>query len=120
MPSELAVRQTKGEDCKLSDSEGWHRRLQHGARDCSQNATGRPAEGKPYTVRIETPAGEQAQVDFAQFRVRFADAPDREQIVWLFSMVLSFSRLIWARFVMRQTMSSVLVCHRAAFEVIGG
>jgi transposase len=81
----------------------------------------RPAGGgKPYAVRFETPVGEQAQVDFAQFRVRFADAPDRVQIVWLFSMVLGFSRLIWGRFVMRQTMPSVLACHRAAFEAIGG
>lgn len=83
--------------------------------------TMRPAGGgKPYAVRFETPAGQQAQVDFAQFRVRFADAPDRVQIVWLFSMVLGFSRLIWGRFVMRQTMPSVLACHRAAFEAIGG
>lgn len=81
----------------------------------------RPAGGgKPYAVRFETPAGQQAQVDFAQFRVRFADTPDQVQIVWLFSMVLGFSRLIWGRFVMRQTMPSVLACHRAAFEAIGG
>lgn len=42
------------------------------------------------------------------------------QVVWLFSMVLGFSRLIWGRFVLRQTMPSVLACHRAAFEAIGG
>ena len=46
-------------------------------------------------MRVETPPGQQAQVDFAQFRVRFADAPDRVQVVWLFSMVLGFPRLIW-------------------------
>lgn len=81
----------------------------------------RPAGGgKPYAVRFETPPGHQAQVDFAQFRVRFADAPDRVQVVWLFSIVLGFSRLIWGRFVLRQTMPSVLACHRAAFEAIGG
>ena len=55
----------------------------------------RPAGGgRPYAVRVETPPGQQAQVDFAQFRVRFADAPDRVQVVWLFSMVLGFPRLI--------------------------
>jgi transposase len=80
----------------------------------------RAGGGKPYAVRFETPPGHQAQVDFAQFRVRFADAPDRVQVVWLFSMVLGFSRLIWGRFVLRQTMPSVLACHRAAFEAIGG
>ncbi len=81
----------------------------------------RPAGGgKPYAVRFETPPGQQAQVDLAQFRVRFVDAPDRVQVVWLFSMVQGFSRLIWGRFVLRQTMPSVLACHRAAFEAIGG
>jgi hypothetical protein len=52
--------------------------------------------------------------------MRFADTPDRVQVVWLFSLVLGFSRLIWGRFVLRQTMPSVLACHRAAFEAIGG
>lgn len=83
--------------------------------------TMRPAGGgKPYAVRFETPPGQQAQVDFAQFRVRFANAPDHVQIVWLFSMVLGFSRLLWGRFAQRQTMQTVLACHRAAFEAIGG
>lgn len=81
----------------------------------------RPAGGgRPFAVRFETPPGQQAQVDFAQFRVRFTSAPDSVQIVWLFSMVLGFSRLIWGRFAQRQTMQTVLACHRAAFEAIGG
>jgi len=81
----------------------------------------RPAGGgTPFAVRFETPPGQQAQVDFAQFRVRFTSAPDSVQIVWLFSMVLGCSRLIWGRFAQRQTMQTVLACHRAAFEAIGG
>ena len=81
----------------------------------------RPAGGgSPFAVRFETLPGQQAQVDFAQFRVRFTSAPDSIQIVWLFSMVLGFSRLIWGRFAQRQTMQTVLACHRAAFEAIGG
>jgi transposase len=42
------------------------------------------------------------------------------RIVWLFSMVLGYSRLIWARFVVHQDLQSVLRCHIAAFEAIGG
>lgn len=81
----------------------------------------RPAGGgSSFALRFETPPGQQAQVDFAQFRVRFTSAPDSVQIVWLFSMVLGFSRLIWGRFAQRQTMQTVLACHRAAFEAIGG
>lgn len=79
-----------------------------------------PGSGRGFAVRFETPPGHQAQVDFAQFQVRFTDQPDKVQIVWLFSMVLGFSRLIWARFAYRQTLQTVLACHRAAFEAIGG
>ena len=71
-------------------------------------------------VRFETPPGEQAQVDFARFEVEFADEPVVKRIVWLFSMVLGYSRLIWARFVIHQDMQSVLRCHIAALEAIGG
>lgn len=79
-----------------------------------------PGGGRGFAVRFETPPGHQAQVDFAQFQVRFSDKPDKVQIVWLFSMVLGFSRLIWARFAYRQTLQTVLACHKAAFEAIGG
>ena len=80
----------------------------------------RPAGGAGYEVRFETPAGEQAQVDFARFEVEFTDEPGVRRIVWLFSMVLGYSRLIWARFVVHQDLQSVLRCHIAALEAIGG
>src|SRR3954463_9146504 len=35
-------------------------------------------------------------------------------------MVLGYSRLIWARFVLHQDLQTVLRCHMAAFEAIGG
>jgi transposase len=73
-----------------------------------------------YEVRFETPPGEQAQVDFARFEVEFVDEPGIKRIVWLFSMVLGYSRLIWARFVLHQDLQSVLRCHIAALEAIGG
>jgi transposase len=73
-----------------------------------------------FEVRFETPPGEQAQVDFARFEVEFADEPGVKRIVWLFSMVLGYSRLIWARFVLHQDLQTVLRCHIAAFEAIGG
>src|SRR3954467_5338238 len=62
----------------------------------------RPREPAPFEVRFETPPGHQAQVDFAQFQVVFTDEPTTMRIVWLFSMVLGHSRLIWARFVLHQ------------------
>src|SRR6202042_3648501 len=80
----------------------------------------RPARSAGYEVRFETPPGEQAQVDFARFEVEFVDEPRVRRIVWLFSMVLGYSRLMWARFVLHQDLQSVLRCHIAAFEAIGG
>jgi hypothetical protein len=80
----------------------------------------RPEPVKPFEVRFETPPGEQAQVDLAHFEVVFADEPGVTRIVWLFSLVLGFSRLIWARFVVHQDLQTILRCHMAAFEAIGG
>src|SRR3954468_14713549 len=70
--------------------------------------------------RFETPPGKQAQVDFAFFKTVFTDQPEVERIVWLFSIVLGHSRLMWARFVARQDLATVLRCHIAAFEAFGG
>jgi transposase len=80
----------------------------------------RPPRTTGFEVRFETPPGEQAQVDFAQFVVEFTDEPGVNRIVWLFSMVLGYSRLIWARFVFHQDLQAVLRCHIAALEAIGG
>ena len=87
-------------------------------RDCVRDL--RPARPTPFEVRFETPPGEQAQVDFARFEVEFTDEPGVKRVVWLFSLVLGYSRLIWARFVIHQDMQSVLRCHIAALEAIGG
>ena len=80
----------------------------------------RPPVEPPFERRFETPAGRQAQVDFAFFKTIFADAPEAERVVWLFSMVLGHSRWLWARFVPRQDLATVLRCHVAAFTSIGG
>ena len=57
----------------------------------------RPAPKPAFEVRFETAPGKQAQVDFAQFKTVFEDDPGEQRIVWLFSIVLGFSRWMWAR-----------------------
>jgi transposase len=79
-----------------------------------------PAEPAAFERRFETPPGRQAQVDFAHFKVRFEDETGIERIVWLFSLVLGHSRMMWARFVAQQDLATVLRCHLAAFAAIGG
>ena len=80
----------------------------------------RPSSSAGFEVRFETPPGRQAQVDFAHFRTIFTDEPGTEHVVWLFSLVLGHSRMLWGRFVPRQDMQTVLRCHTAAFEALGG
>ena len=80
----------------------------------------RPAAAPGFERRFETAPGQQAQVDFAQFRTEFSDEPGVVRIVWLFSLVLGHSRMLWARFVAHQDLPTVLRCHVAAFEALGG
>ncbi|MFT8247375.1 IS21 family transposase [Roseomonas sp. BN140053] len=94
--------------------EGGYTRLTDFLRDV------RPPAASGFEHRFETPPGQQGQVDFAQFRTEFADEPGTARIVWLFSMVLGHSRMLWARFVLHQDLPTVLRCHMAAFEALGG
>src|ERR1700756_3194786 len=80
----------------------------------------RPSEPTAFELRFETPPGRQAQVDFAHFRTVFTDEPGAERIVWLFSLVLGHSRMMWGRFVMHQDMRTLLRCHADAFADLGG
>jgi transposase len=80
----------------------------------------RPEAPAGFERRFETAAGRQAQVDFAFFRTGFTDEPGVERVVWLFSLVLGHSRMMWGRFVAHQDMQTVLRCHIAAFEALGG
>jgi transposase len=80
----------------------------------------RPAAVPTFEHRFETPPGRQAQVDFAHFRTVFADQPGTERIIWLFSLVLGHSRMLWGRFVLHQDLPTLLRCQAAAFEALGG
>jgi transposase len=80
----------------------------------------RPRREGRFEVRFETPAGHQAQVDFAHFETVFDDAPTQMRRIWLFSIVLGHSRYLWGRFVEHQDLQTLLRCHIEAFEHLGG
>jgi len=80
----------------------------------------RPAAPPQFEKRFETPAGQQAQVDFARFSTRFRSEPEVERVVWLFSMVLGFSRYLCGQFAWRQTLDTVVRCHIETFNEFGG
>ena len=50
----------------------------------------------------------------------FTDEPGTERIIWLFSLVLGHSRMLWGRFVLHQDLPTLLRCHAAAFDALGG
>ena len=80
----------------------------------------RPPMPQAYELRFETAAGEQAQVDFAEFQTEFTSEPGVVRKVWLFSMVLGHSRWLWGRFCPNQGLETVMRCHIAAFEAMAG
>ena len=80
----------------------------------------RPFSPTVFERRFETPPDRQAQVDFAEFKTVFADAPGVVRKVWLFALVLGHSRFLWGRFCSGQDQGTVLRCHVLAFEAIGG
>jgi len=70
------------------------------------------------TVRFETEPGAQAQVDFGQCRYATDDGATKQ--VWVFVMVLSWSRAIYVEFVARADAATFLACHYHAFVAFGG
>jgi len=69
------------------------------------------------TVRLETPAGRQAQVDFGRTRVMVAG---ERRSLWVFVMTLSYSRHRFVRFVERQDLATWIDCHVRAFAFFDG
>jgi Winged helix-turn helix len=80
----------------------------------------RPVEVSSFEVRFETPPGRQAQVDFAHFRTVFTDEPGVERILWLFSLVLGHSRMLWGRFVLHQDLQTLLRWENDSLKVSAG
>ena len=70
------------------------------------------------SLRFETPPGKQAQVDWAELGVHVIN--ETRVKISLFVMVLSFSRMLYARIVADETLPTFLECHRKAFEYFGG
>ena len=71
------------------------------------------------TVRFETPPGEQAQADWA-YCGRFTSPRGKVLSVYVFVMVLSFSRMLYVRFTSSMDLRTLLECHLKAFEFFGG
>lgn len=69
-------------------------------------------------MRFETEPGYQAQVDFAEFQVEHADGTVEK--LFLFSMILGYSRKIYAELIQHCDLPTFLDCHIRAFDDFGG
>ena len=69
-------------------------------------------------VRFETEPGRQAQVDFGDFKVEQEDGSDRT--LYLFSMILGYSREPYEEFLERCDMVNFLDAHQRAFAHFEG
>ena len=77
----------------------------------------RPARAEAF-LRLETMPGEQAQVDWGNFGKILVGSAKR--LLSCFVLVLSWSRAMYARFALDQTLESFMRGHVLAFEALGG
>ena len=73
----------------------------------------RPTPPPEPVIRFETPAGRQAQVDFARFVFPWG-------VRYALLVVLGYSRVLWCRFYPRQDMRTLIDALEEAFRVFGG
>jgi len=73
----------------------------------------RPTPPSEPVIRFETPAGRQAQVDFARFKFPWG-------IRYALLVVLGYSRLLWCRFYPRQDMATLMDGIEEALLYFGG
>ncbi len=77
----------------------------------------RPHSQREYRP-IESLPGEQAQVDWGQAGYIMVDGVRKP--LYVFSLVLAYSRIRFVRFTISQDMLNFLECHREALQYIGG
>jgi len=78
----------------------------------------RRAASPKVTMRFETEPGEQAQVDWGEFRYQTPEGGRRK--LWCFVMVLSWSRAMYVEFVPKADTTTFIRCHLNAFAYLGG
>jgi transposase len=71
-------------------------------------------------VRVEVPPGSEGQVDFGYAGLQIDPATGQQRKSWVFVLVLSWSRHLYAEIVFDQRVETWLLCHRHAFEFFGG
>jgi transposase len=71
-------------------------------------------------VRVEVPPGSEAQVDFGYAGLALDPSSGMPRSAWVFVLVLSYSRHLYAELVFDQRLETWLLCHVHAFTAFGG
>jgi len=71
-------------------------------------------------VRVETPPGDEAQVDFGYAGLMKDPVSGQMRKTWAFVMTLSWSRHQYVEFVFDQRIDTWLTCHKRALAYFGG
>ena len=79
-----------------------------------------PVRPPTAVVRIEAKPGSEAQVDFGYAGLTTDPAREAVRKTWVFVMVLSYSRHLYAELVFDQRLATWLGCHVHAFAAFGG
>lgn len=95
------------EEIRAAGYEGGYTQVKEFVRQARPGAVPEPV------VRFETPAGRQAQVDFAEFRLPWGKR-------YALLVVLSYSRRLWLQFYPRQSMEVLMGGLEEAFAFLGG
>jgi transposase len=116
------ARQTLSRYPRLTSTRLWHMLRERGCPLSARQVRRKVAELRPRTreafLRRRTFPGEEAQVDWASFgQVTLGSA---RRALSAFVMVLSYSRMIFLRFFLDQTLESFLRGHVEAFVSLGG
>jgi transposase len=69
-------------------------------------------------LRFETQPGHQAQADWGDFQIQETDG--KTTTIYLFALLLGFSRVVYAEFVERCTLETFLDCHIRGFRYLRG
>ena len=91
-----------------------------GSYDTVKNyvAERRPRKTQTATVRFETVPGDQAQCDWAV--IWYPDSKGIRRKAYCFSIILCYSRVIYAELTTRSDRKTLVACHERAFRYFGG
>jgi transposase len=105
---------------RLHDEQGMQASARTFHRYVQEHFPDRVARMAPTVRRDDPPPGQEAQIDFASLGLWFDPELGKLRKLWVFSLVLSFSRHMFIYVVTRLDQQAWIRAHVAAFAFLGG